>query len=299
MKPGTETTVNVDDAFEQAPVAKPTSVRQRKGGTRKQRWKSRSTRAKLSFATGDFIKFHGAKERVFDEMTVGELRHGFEELRDRMVEQLVPEQPAYVVPKGLPLRVRQPVTPCWMDLSENERKELGEKEQGEVFAGVCFEEEEDKPAEILGFSWRSEPVVYDNKRWVKVESVVDSGASAPVAPPSMLPNVKIRPSEGSKRGQKFTSASKHKLKNLGEQKAKAYTETGEPTEVLFQVADVSKPLVSVSAICERGNRVVFGKSGGVVQNLASGSQIPFYRRNGIYILSMWLQDADDEDFHRP
>ena len=96
--------------------------------------------------------------------------------------------------------------------------------------------------------------------------MVDSGASVPVAPPSMLPHVAVTPSEGSTRGQKFTSASKHKSKNLGEQRARAYTEQGEPAEVLFQIADVSKPLVSVSAICERGNRVVFGRNGGIIQN---------------------------------
>ena len=45
----------------------------------------------------------------------------------------------------------------------------------------------------------------------KSQLVMDSGASAPVAPPSMLPNVKVRPSEGSQLGQQFTSASKHKL----------------------------------------------------------------------------------------
>ena len=122
--------------------------------------------------------------------------------------------------------------------------------------------------------------------------MVDSGASAPVAPPTMLPNVTVRPSPGSKRGQKFTSASKHKLNNLGEQRIMACTEEGDEGEVLFQIADVSKPLVSVSSICERGNRVIFGKSGGVVYNLKTGSQVPFYRRNGIYVLSMWLQDSD-------
>ena len=160
-----------------------------------------------------------------------------------------------------------------------------------------WEEPEDKPSEIPGFSWRSEP----DGKWVKVKSVMDSGASVPVAPPSMLPNVQVKPSEGSKRGQKFTSASKHKLKNLGEQRAKAYTEQGEQAEVLFQIADVSKPLVSVSAICERGNRVIFGRNGGIVQNLYTGSQTPFYRENGVYVLSMWLLDADEDDqgFHRP
>ena len=127
---------------------------------------------------------------------------------------------------------------------------------------------------------------------------MDSGAVAPVEPPSMLPNVKVVPSPGSIRGQNYTSASKHKLKNLGQQRIKACTEEGDETEVLFQIADVSKPLVSVSSICERGNRVLFGKSGGVVINLRTGKQIPFYKKNGIYILSLWLMDGDD-GFTRP
>ena len=120
----------------------------------------------------------------------------------------------------------------------------------------------------------------------------------------MLPNVKIEDSEGSLRGQKFTSASKHKLKNLGQQKILACSEEGDELEVLSQIADVSKPLVSVSSICERGNRVIFGKSGGVVKNNYTGAEIPFYRKNGIYVLSLWLADGPAEPvakagFRRP
>ena len=68
--------------------------------------------------------------------------------------------------------------------------------------------------------------------------------------------------------------------------------------MLFQVAEVGKPLISVSAICERGNRVIFGKGGGVVQNLQSGREIPFYRKNGIYMLDMWLLDEPVSPFPR-
>ena len=150
------------------------------------------------------------------------------------------------------------------------------------------DEEAASPSDLLGFSWRSDPQTWEEKKWVKVDSVVDSGAFAPVAPPTMLPNVKVEPSPGSIRGQKYTSASKHKLKNLGQQKIQACTEQGDETEVLFQIADVSKPLVSVSSICERGNRVLFGKSGGVVINMKTGKEIPFYRRNNIYVLSLAL-----------
>ena len=127
---------------------------------------------------------------------------------------------------------------------------------------------------------------------------MDSGASAPVAPPQMMPSVQIEPSEGSRRGQYYSSASNHKLKNLGQQKIRACTDAGDETEVLFQIADVSKPLVSVSAICERGNRVIFRQNGGLVQNLRTGGVIPFERRNGIYVLSLWMEEGSDQGFTR-
>ena len=156
--------------------------------------------------------------------------------------------------------------------------------------------------DLLGMSWRSVEE-WEEKRWVKVDSVMDSGASAPVAPSTMCPNVKVEDSAGSLRGQTYTSASKHKLLNKGQQSIHACTEEGYFMDVMFQIADVTKPLVSVSALCERGNRVIFGRSGGVVQNLKTGQEIPFYRKNGIYILSMWLLDEPQETaaalFRRP
>ena len=253
MMPSSESTINIDECFEHTPLAKPKSsaTSRRKMGTRKQRWKNSSTRAKLNFATGDFTKFKNNSQKDFEALTVGELRESFEKLKGREADCGLPvvDAPAYVnVPDA-----------SW----------LNEHLDGEI--NLFDEDAADKPAEILGFSWRSEPEIYQDNKWVKVNSVVDSGASTGVAPPGMVPNVKVVPSEGSNRKQMFTSASKHKLKNVGEQRILACTEAGEPMDVLFQIADVSKPLVSVSAICERGNRVIFGRSGGVVQNLKSGS----------------------------
>ena len=196
---------------------------------------------------------------------------------------------------------------CWRSCQELDPppglEDLGVGVQAEWFdnpeANLWEEESSDKPADLVGCAWRSEPEKWKDRNWVKVDSVVDSGASTPVAPPTMVPNVPIRSSEGQRRGQKFTSASKHKLPNLGQQKIYACTEDGEETSVLFQIADASKLLASVSAICERGNRVTFGRSGGVVKNLKTGKEIPLYKKNGIYILSLWLMDSADEDFARP
>ena len=294
-EPGAGDTINSDEAFEQTLVAKPSSAEatapKKKVLGRRAQWRSRKTRSRLNLASGSIEPCATVPERRtratsveattaknFEDLTIGELRQSYEAAAEQ----------GGAIPK------------CWFDFDVYETADEENEacdENGQPLN--LWEDEEDKPAEVLGFSWRSEPETYGDEKWVKVKTVIDSGASAPVAPPSMLPNCKNRPSEGSKRGQKYTSASKHKIKNLGEQHCKAYTEDGEATEVLFQIADVSKPLVSVAAICEKGNRVIFGKSGGVVQNLYSGRQIPFRRENGIYILSMWLLDGDDEGFGRP
>ena len=135
-----------------------------------------------------------------------------------------------------------------------------------------------------------------------VKSIMDSGASAPVAPPSMAPKVPIVESPGSKRCKMYNTASAQKLPNLGQQHLHAVTSAGTETGVLFQIADASKPLVSVSTICERGNRVVFGKGGGYIHSLASGDKTSFYRQNGIYVLEMWLLNEPNKTetlFRRP
>ena len=47
----------------------------------------------------------------------------------------------------------------------------------------------------------------ETEGWVEIRSVMDSGAGAPVAPRDIAPNVVMKESDGSRRGQKFISAS--------------------------------------------------------------------------------------------
>ena len=143
------------------------------------------------------------------------------------------------------------------------------------------------PQSLLAVSdWRAEHA----QGWVRVESVVDSGASAPVAPLTMAPGHETRQSRGSMEGRSFSDASGGELRNLGEQELNIVTDAGMEAKVLFQLADITRPLMSVSSICDRGNRVLFGRGGGVIQNLTTGQEIPFERRGGIYVIGMWIKD---------
>ena len=69
-----------------------------------------------------------------------------------------------------------------------------------------------------------------------------------------------------------------------------YTVDGLETSVLFQLCDVTRPLLSVSAICDYGNRVVFGRGGGIIYNLDTGLEIPFSRQGGIYSIGLWVRE---------
>ena len=136
---------------------------------------------------------------------------------------------------------------------------------------------------------------------------MDSGASESVAPPSMCPHYDIVPSPGSKLGQKYISASDDVIPNLGEQVLDIMTNDNRIGQVKYQMAEVSRPLNSVSEICDAGGQwgqyVIFGRHGGAIINLETGRQTPFPREDGIYTLDFWVRPNEGEgsasDFRRP
>ena len=95
----------------------------------------------------------------------------------------------------------------------------------------------------------------------------------------MAPGHPVRANAASRSGKTYSSASGHPLHNLGEQALCAETDGGVETEMLFQLADVSCPLISVSQICDHVNRVIFGRGGGVILNLDTGMEL-FFERQG-------------------
>ena len=134
-----------------------------------------------------------------------------------------------------------------------------------------------------------------------MRTVMDSGAVDSVAPSTMAPGVKVVPSPGSLRGQNYLSASNERIPNLGQQTLEVKTEEGTDTSVTFQIADVSRPLNSVGKVCDTGKRVLFGKRGGVIWDIATGNLTKFTREpDGVYELNLWLKDGEQaKGFTRP
>ena len=88
---------------------------------------------------------------------------------------------------------------------------------------------------------------------------IDSCASDNVMSKSHLSGYRVQPSEGSKRGQRWGSASGHSIRNEGQVNYTFMTETGNVARGHTQVGEVKRPLAAVSKISEAGNIALFAE----------------------------------------
>ena len=143
-------------------------------------------------------------------------------------------------------------------------------------------------------------VTVDHRRYTPFKAVMDSGAGEHVCGAKCAPTIPIRPSAGSRRGQRYVAANGGRLPNEGEQYMRMWTTEGTEADMIYQVAEVKRPLCSISRLCDRGNRVIFGSGGGVIHNLRTGNVTPFSREGGVYVLETLVDSESGQPtgFHR-
>lgn len=66
------------------------------------------------------------------------------------------------------------------------------------------------------------------------------------------------------------------------------TREGYECGIKFQVCDVHRPLLSVSALTARGNKVKFHETGGAITSQEGKQEIKFAREGGVYVLTMYI-----------
>ena len=182
---------------------------------------------------------------------------------------------------------------------EKVRNEEEEKEERELLelASLCFADEKDagEAEEMIGIPCLCpcDTEVFEPRSrrsgWRRLDCVIDSGCGKSVGPVGMS-NDPVVLSAGSKANKVYQVANGHFVRNQGEQLVKGYSEDGEDAAVLFQVANVTRPLIAVSELSDQGCNVVFGKYGGLIYNKMIGARKRFVRRGGIYEFSLWVQE---------
>ena len=81
----------------------------------------------------------------------------------------------------------------------------------------------------------------------------------------------------------YLAADGGRIPNLGEQRIRMKVDK-HIIATIFQVADVTKPVLSVTKLTEDGNEVRFNRRGGTISDPRSGKTVSFVRRRGVYVL---------------
>ena len=100
----------------------------------------------------------------------------------------------------------------------------------------------------------------------------------------------------SRNEDEYEVANAESIPNLGERHLAVWTEGSEqPRHLCMQVADVHKPLLSLSRCADLGFESRFGKHAGALVDTWSGEVIPLRRVGNLYMLRAWIRAAPNPD----
>ena len=121
--------------------------------------------------------------------------------------------------------------------------------------------------------------------WECLESMVDSGAARSVCPVSLRGENGLLPCKNGP--EYFRTATGDKVVNRGLRRVQGCATEGTDLTLMYNVADVSAPLDSVSQICDKGNVAVFTATGGYI--CGPHGRLSFKRKNDTYVRQTWVR----------
>ena len=130
-----------------------------------------------------------------------------------------------------------------------------------------------------------------------VEITLDSGCCDHVLHAGEVPGYTILQSAGSRRRQHFVVGNGHKVPNQGEVHLNLDTVVGGKTSNLrsvFQVAEITRPLMSVSRITDQGLIATFDNEKALIKNKSGDIVCEFQRKGGLYVTDMMLRRPTPE-----
>ena len=130
-----------------------------------------------------------------------------------------------------------------------------------------------------------------------IDLTADSGACDSVMPrtgPCQM--MQVYPSMQSERGLQYEVANAQTIPCLGERRLEVWTEGATSAKAMaIQVADVHKPLLSLSRCADMGFESRFGKHYGALIHKETEEVTPLHRHGNLYMLRVWVRSAPDPD----
>ena len=139
------------------------------------------------------------------------------------------------------------------------------------------------------------------EQWIDrtIEVTLDSGACDHILDLTDAPGYAqfLAESPGSRRDQMYVVGNGAEVPNEGQVTLNLAADGGSLIKSVFQVAEITRPLMSVSKICALGHRCVFDEDKAEVICKNGTILCTFKRKGGLYVATMTLKSP--EGFQRP
>ena len=134
-------------------------------------------------------------------------------------------------------------------------------------------------------------VLVNEEAWrdIEFEVALDSGSVVHVCSIDDCPGYRVAESPGSRRGQDFLMGDGGTIPNLGQSQLNL-SDGDKDIESVFQIAAVTRPLMSVGRICDEGHSITFNAVMAVVHG-KDGAELCRFQRNGsgLYVAKLKLR----------
>ena len=130
---------------------------------------------------------------------------------------------------------------------------------------------------------------------VEIEITLDSGCCEHVMDVAEAPGYLVGESPGSRRRQNFVVGNGAKVPNVGQVNLNLQASVDGKASALrscFQVAEITRPLMSVSRICDQGLVCMFDDKEARIKDKNGATLCVFERRGGLYVTTMTLKCPD-------
>jgi hypothetical protein len=118
-----------------------------------------------------------------------------------------------------------------------------------------------------------------------------------VLPATLFNEVPIN-TTGAKVGRNYTAADGKHIANMGVRTLVGTTAEGSRRSIAFEVAEVTRPLASLSKIVKAGHRIVLEGSGGYIENTVSKERTAMYLENEVYVFDLYVDIPASQGFPR-
>ena len=125
----------------------------------------------------------------------------------------------------------------------------------------------------------------------------ESGAADHVMPAGWLTMFVVLKSIGAKRGVHYVAADGTRIANVGQQLIRFMTIDGTWTEIMFQLAAIHKPSVSVSKLNESGYRVIFDEDRSYIFHKKTKKVIHMQKERGVFVIDNFAAKKPSQGFN--